>query len=168
MESFPYTTNSSFPDSTNSTLNSSLTLVADPRSGLKVTQFISNGTDVLASPLPSFSNPEIALRPWHAQVVPTLLYRNQTALKGELWRGLTVIDRLSEKDGVWDDFCITDVDQATYAQVPLNEMVFWSDDDGKIAEVELPAFRVTLKRTNRDTSDMMTGEGADTHVIVQT
>jgi hypothetical protein len=133
-----------------------------------VTQFISNGTDVLASPLPSFSSPETAFRPWHAQVVPTSLYRNQTALNGELWRSLIIIDRLSDEDDVWDDFCITDVDQATYAEVPINEMVFWSDDNGKIIEVELPAFRVSLKRTNGDASDMMTGEGADTHVTVQT
>jgi hypothetical protein len=133
-----------------------------------MTQFISNSTDVLASPLPSFSSPETAFRPWHAQVAPTLLYRNQTALKGELWRSLIVIDRLSEEeDDVWDDFCITDIDQATYAEVPLNEMVFWSDDNGEIVEVELPAFRVTLKRTKGDTSDMMTREGGDTHVIVQ-
>jgi hypothetical protein len=134
-----------------------------------VTQFVSNGTDVLASPLPSFSSPETAFRPWHAQVVPTLLYRNQTALKGELWRSLIVIDRLGEEeDDVWDDFCITDMDQATYAEAPINEMVFWSDSNGKIVEMELPAFRVTLKRTEGDTSGMMTGEGADTHVIVQT
>jgi hypothetical protein len=134
-----------------------------------VTQFISNDTDVLASSLPSFGSPETEFRPWHAQVVPTLLYRNQTALKGELWRSLIVIDRLSEEgDDVWDDFCITDMDQATYAEVPINEMVFWSDNNGKIVEVELPAFRVTLKRTEGDKSDMMTREGADTHVIVQT
>jgi hypothetical protein len=133
-----------------------------------MTQFISNGTDVLASPLPSFSSPETEFRPWHAQVVPTLLYRNQTALKGELWRSLIVIDRLSEeKEDVWDDFCTTDMDQATYAEVPINEMVFWGDDNGKIVEVELPAFRVTLKRTEGDTSDMMAGEGADTQVIAQ-
>ena len=133
-----------------------------------MTQFISNGTDVLASPLPSFSSPETTFRPWHVQVVPTSLYRNQTALKGELWRSLIVIDRLSDEDDVWDDFCITDVDQATYAGVPINEMVFWSDNNGKIVEVELPAFRVTLKRTKGDTPDTMTGEGGDTHVFVQT
>jgi hypothetical protein len=132
-----------------------------------MTQFISNGTDVLASSLPLFGSPETEFRPWHAQVVPTLLYRNQTALKGELWRSLIIIDRLSEEgDDVWDDFCITDMDQATYAEVPINEMVFWSNNNGKIVEVELPAFRVTLKRAG-DKSDMMTREGADTHVIVQ-
>jgi hypothetical protein len=133
-----------------------------------VTQFISNGTDVLASPLPSFSSPETAFRSWHAQVVPTSLYRNQTALKGELWRSLIVIDRLSEEDDVWDDFCTTDVDLATYAGIPISEMVFWSDDDGKIVEVELPAFRVALKRTKGDPPDTMAGEGGDRHVIVQT
>ena len=106
--------------------------------------------------------------PWHAQLVPTLLYRNQTSLKGELWRSLIVIDRLSgDKDDVWDDFCITDIDQAKYAEVPINEMVFWSDEDGKIAELELPAFRVTLKRSKGPTSGMGTGEGTRPGFVAQ-
>jgi hypothetical protein len=133
-----------------------------------MTRFISNGTDVLASPLPSFGNPETAILPWHAQLVPTLLYRNQTALKGELWRILIVIDRLSEdEDEVWDDFCITDIDLATYAGIPINEMVFWSDDEGKIGEAELPAFRVKLKRRKEETSYTETGEGANLEFTVQ-
>jgi hypothetical protein len=145
-------------------------LVTDPRFGLTLTKFISNDTDVLASLLlPYFSNPDTAILPWHAQVVPTLLYRNQTALRGELWRSLIFIDRLSEEqDVVWDDFCITDMDQATYAQVPVNEMVFWDDDDGKIVEVELPAFQVTLKRTKGLTSGTTTGEGTGIDFVVQT
>ena len=133
-----------------------------------MTQFISNGTDVRASPLPYFSDPDTTTLPWHAQLVPTLLYRNQTSLKGELWRSLIVIDRLSgDQDDVWDDFCITDIDQAMYAGVPINEMVFWSDDDGKIAELELPAFRVTLKRSKGPTSGTVTGEGATPGFVAQ-
>lgn len=131
-------------------------------------QFISNGTDVLASSLPYFSNPDTAILPWHAQLVPTLLYQNQTALKGELWRSLIVVDRLSEEqDAVWDDFCITDVDQATYAEIPVNMVVFWRDSKGTVDEVELPAFRVTLKRTKGPMSDTTTEEGSDTEFVVQ-
>jgi hypothetical protein len=133
-----------------------------------MTQFISNGTDVLASPLPSFSNPETAIRPWYSQLLPTLLYRNQTALKGEIWRALIVIDRLSkEEDAVWDDFCITDIDPATYAEAPVNEMVFWSDDDGQVVEVELPAFQVVLKRSKGETSYTETGGGPNLEFTVQ-
>jgi len=135
---------------------------------LTITQFISNGTDILTSPLPSFSDPDTTRRPWHAQIVPTLLFRNQTALRGELWRSLIVIDRLSEEEeDVWDDFCITDVDLATYAEVPINEMVFWSDGDGGIVEVELPAFRVKLKRKSEEASYTETEKGAKLDLTVQ-
>jgi hypothetical protein len=134
-----------------------------------LTQFISNSTDVLASPLPSFSNPETAILPWHAQLIPTLLYRNQTARKGELWRGLIVIDQLSEgQDEVWDDFCITDMDLATYGEVPINEIVFWGDDNGNIVELQWPAFRVKLKRTKEAPLGMTTREGEGRNFVVQT
>lgn len=134
-----------------------------------MTQFISNSTDVLASSLLYFGNPDTAILPWHAQLVPTLLYQNQTALKGELWRNLIVVDRVSEEqDVVWDDFCITDVDQVTYAEIPLNMVVFWSDSEGRIDKVELPAFRVTLKRTTGPMPGATAGEGSDTDFVVQT
>jgi hypothetical protein len=134
-----------------------------------VTQFISNSTDVLASSLPYFGNPDTAILPWHAQLVPTLLYQNQTALKGELWRSLIVIDRVSEEqDVVWDDFCITDVDQVTYAEIPLNMVVFWSDSEGRVDKAELPAFRVTLKRTTGPMPGTTAGEGSDADFVVQT
>jgi hypothetical protein len=134
-----------------------------------LTRFVSNSTDVLASLLPSLSNPETAILPWHAQLIPTLLYRNQTTRKGELWRGLIVIDQLSEEqDEVWDDFCITDIDLATYGEVPINEIAFWSDDNGKIAELEWPAFRVKLKRTKEALLGMATREDGDIKFVVQT
>ena len=74
---------------------------------------------------------------------------------------------MSEEDDVWDDFCITDVNQMMYAGVPINEMVFWSDDNGKIVEVELPAFRVTLKRTTGPIPGTTAGEASDTDFVVQ-
>lgn len=134
------------PASSDSNLNSSLTLSANPISGLTVTQFISNGTDVLASALPTLADPTMTTRPWNAQLMPTLLYRNQTALDGEIWRMLIVPERLATEEGVWDDFCITDIDLWSYAGLPMNELVFWGDDDGAMGEVELPAFRVKLQR----------------------
>ena len=68
---------------------------------------------------------------------------------------------------MWDDFCITDVDLATYAEVPINEMVFWSDGDGGIVEVELPAFRVKLKRKSEEASYTETEKGAKLDLTVQ-
>ena len=116
---------------------------------------------MLASPLPSFADPGAAATGgWHAQLLPTLLYVDEGAQAGERWRMLIVPERErgagsrnadargdAEADP-WDEHCITDVDAASYAGEPLNELVFWGDDDGagKVVEVELPAFRVSLWR----------------------
>lgn len=51
-----------------------------------------------------------------------------------------------EAASVWDEHCQTDYDPAMYAQVPLNEVVFWEGEDGRAAGVEFSAFRVTLVR----------------------
>lgn len=47
---------------------------------------------------------------------------------------------------VWDEMCITDIDPVTYAGLALNELIFWSDKHDNVVEVELPAFRLKLKR----------------------
>lgn len=131
---------------TDFSLNSSITLTVTPSSGLTLTRFISNDTDVLASPLVPTADPDAASHPWHAQLVPTLLYRNQTALNGALFRLLVVPERWEGETEVWDDFCITDDDPAMYAGLALNEVAFWTDEDGAVVEAELPAWRLTLKR----------------------
>lgn len=47
---------------------------------------------------------------------------------------------------VWDEMCVTDIDPVTYAGLALNELIFWSDKQDNVVEVELPAFRLKLKR----------------------
>jgi len=139
--------------SRDATLNSSLTLTTSRAHGLTLTAFVSNGTDVLASPLASYADPEaVAAGAWHAQLLPTLLYVDEGAQAGERWRMLIVPERerahahVAEAADPWDEHCHTDVDPASYAGEPLNELVFWDEGDGKVVEVELPAFRVRLRR----------------------
>ncbi|KIW67042.1 hypothetical protein PV04_06319 [Phialophora macrospora] len=164
------------------TLNSSLTLAYSPTHGLEITRWISNATDMLAVIPVLFKLP--AGRPFHAQVIPTFLYRdrdpggevaagegeerrknktktdNQGAGAGELWRIVVAVDKpphqkeKSADPGVWDDFCVADVDVMMYAGRPLNEVVFWDRDRaaGPFGRVELSAFRVNLTRVH-------TGEG---------
>lgn len=50
------------------------------------------------------------------------------------------------EDRIWDDVCITDVDNAMYLGVPVNELVFYFDDTGKVDQIGLSAFNVTLVR----------------------
>ncbi|TKA72252.1 hypothetical protein B0A55_06816 [Friedmanniomyces simplex] len=127
-------------------LNSTLTLAASPSSGLQLTSFISNGTDVFTTLLAKWAgliNPHSGQ--WRVQLVPTLLYKNETAQEGEIWR-LLVVEEWTGKERIWDDFCITDVDPASYAGLPINEVVFWHGE----RVVELPAWRVKMKREEED------------------
>jgi hypothetical protein len=126
--------------STNHTLNSTITLIADSR-GLVVERFISNGTNVLDSVFKG------AVKPWYAQLTPTLLFHDERKQQGELWRIVPSKERTKGAGSIWDDLCVADIDPGMYAGVPSNELAFWSPDKGgKFEKVELGAFRVNLTR----------------------
>lgn len=92
---------------TDSNLNSSLELGSSPKGGLVLTSFISNGTDVFNSVLPGAVVDDS--RPWRIQLVPTLLFKNETEQQGEIWRAIAAYER-DPKFGIWDSFSVTDVD----------------------------------------------------------
>jgi len=130
--------------STDLSLNSSMKLSSSPSSGLVIESFISNGTDALQKVIgPYFVD---SSRPWRAQLMPTLLFKDETAQQGEIWRIRGVYERSSEDRGVWGDFCTTDVDVNLYAGLPISEVVFWHDEH----TVELPAWKVTLTMERAD------------------
>jgi len=62
---------------------------------------------------------------------------------------LITVDRPKHTEGIWDDFCFTDVDPASYAGEALNEFVFYTDESGRVTSVGLSAFRVKLERQER-------------------
>lgn len=124
-------------------LNSSLSLTSSPASGLVLSSFISNDTDVLGTVIPKLASPFISDQPWRAQLVPTLLFKNETTQQGEIFRLVVMTERQpGAKVGVWDEFCPSDIDvPGTYAGLPLNEVVFWHE----ARTVELPAWKLILK-----------------------
>lgn len=126
-----------------SVINSSLSLNTSLSRGLHLTGFISNGTDVFNTVLPNFGVDELREHTgWYAQLVPTLLYKNEAAQEGEIWRMLIVPERSPlEEENIWSTFCPTDVDGLLYAGKAVNELVFWH----KKRQVELPAWNVTLE-----------------------
>lgn len=132
---------------TNSSLNSSLSLRSTPQHGLTISKFISNGTDMLDTVLTQILAPYVPPQKqgWHAQLVPTLLFKNESTKQGEIWRFLIVQERTEKKSGhgLFDEFCVTDVDTTSYGTLPLNEVVFWHEE----GLVELPAFQVVFKPT---------------------
>ncbi|GAB7362580.1 hypothetical protein MBLNU230_g2895t1 [Neophaeotheca triangularis] len=121
-----------------SQLKSSLTLATHSSTGLAMTEFVSNSTDVLHAVLPLLGEIDTSL-PWHAQLVPTLLYKNEEEQKGEIWRILAVQDKSGARTEPWEDFCIGNWDILSYAGMPVNEIVFWGE-----GRVELPAWGVNL------------------------
>lgn len=127
-----------------SELNTTITFTNDPHQGLQISKFISNGTDVL----PALRRTEVGDKPESRfQLVPTLLNIDEKAPNGERWRMLVVDNEAEpEKRRIWDDACITDWDIGSYADEPLNEVVFWKDEEGKVEEVGLMAYRITLGR----------------------
>ena len=133
-----------------SALNSSLELTTSPSSGLVASSFISNGTDILHDTLPGRLVDDS--HPWHLQLVPTLLYKNESAQQGVVFRMIPVQKREDGVDrGVWDAFCSTDDDPMRYAGLPLNEVVFWHEE----GVVELPAWRLKMKAAKKE--DTKTG-----------
>ncbi|EXJ77575.1 hypothetical protein A1O3_09802 [Capronia epimyces CBS 606.96] len=130
-------------------LNSSVTLSYSGNHGLEISDWISNGTEMLTA-LPKYFH--IQGGEYHAQLMPTLLFRDQDNQAGELWRILILPGRSPpHKAKVWDDFCISDVDTLMYAGQPLNELVFWDPgQDGRFDAVELTAFRISMTRDRRE------------------
>ncbi|SMY27390.1 unnamed protein product [Zymoseptoria tritici ST99CH_1A5] len=138
-----------------SSLNSSLTISTTPTGGMRVTSFISNGTDALQKVFGREAHSER----WHAQLIPTMRYKDESRRRGNIWRLIIVPERLDQSDLVWDDLCGTDVDTSRYAGIPANEFVFWHDEQA----VELPAWKVKLERSRNDSNvdaDALVVQGA--------
>lgn len=131
-------------------LNSSMELIYSENLGLEISTWISNGTNMMAEVITEYFHVPAAT--FHAQTIPTLLYRDEESRTGEQWRIVVVQSPSREAAAsVWDDFCFTDVDTMMYAGRPLNEMVFWDKGaDGKYQTLELPAFRISLGRERGD------------------
>jgi CubicO group peptidase (beta-lactamase class C family) len=91
----------------NSGLNSSLSLNCSSKSGLVITSFISNGTDVLNQVLPGEYVDDS--REWRVQLVPTSLFKNESSKEGEIWRGVPAYERDPDR-GIWDSAGTTDIE----------------------------------------------------------
>ncbi|KAK5465165.1 hypothetical protein LTS15_001728 [Exophiala xenobiotica] len=134
-------------------INSSMELSYSEAHGLEITRWISNGTDILSFIPIRFGVPSNIVQ---LQLIPTLLYRDQSKLDGELWRFAPVLDIPSGDDAIWSDFCVSDVDNLMYDGKPLNEIVFWDKDkDEKYGTAELTAFRVSLARSGLDAAQLL-------------
>ena len=137
-------------------LNSSITLSHSLQQSLYISEWVSNGTDVLAALIPLVATQAGTGDNIYFQIIPT--FETRTAADGgvgEVWRLINVMEGNggdSELRGnatsLWADYCVSNIDPLAYAGVALNEVVFWraGNASAPVTEVELSAFRVVLAK----------------------
>ena len=149
--------------------NWSLTLeVDDTGPGLLLSTWTSNRTDFLPfyGKLKGMPADESQ---WSARLLPTNM---AWTADEEIWR-LTAIPKRKESDRekVFDDYCMTDVDSLAYGGWALEEFVFklFGEDDGAGAEaVLMPGMRTTLfKEESWDDGSAGTRKGDPERLRVQ-
>ena len=119
-------------------INSSVEIGVDGAYGLVLKSWISNGTDFLHQ-YAALSKGTDAGR---AQLVPSNIKRGSS---GELWRVVFAAPD-SKREIAIENCLVDDFDSMMYGGRSLEEFVFHEDGNGDIESVELPAFRIKLKK----------------------
>ena len=126
---------------TSTTGNSSLTVGADrSNTGLIVTQWVSNGVDMIGK-LFTLAGPDVVLR-----IVPNQIDYGNNKVG---FTGYYIASTPPATNGTFYLQCPgwLDVDELTYGNIPIGQMVFDLGSDSKAATVELRAFRTSLERS---------------------
>ncbi|KAJ3561764.1 hypothetical protein NPX13_g8818 [Xylaria arbuscula] len=119
--------------------NTSITVTTDGSLGLRVTEYIASGVDLLGSVFALFGS-DVEFR-----LIPNQLYddRNRVGFSA-IYQGSSEIP--PKEEFYWSCPSWLDIDDFTYANVPLGLMVFDVDASGKATAVRLVALRETLTR----------------------
>lgn len=120
--------------------NTSVTIETDYLPGLKLTQYISNGTDLISTIFALFG------KGVDFRLVPNHLYngKEQVGFTGVYAPPLPPV-----ANGTFYYPCQTwlDIDDFTYGSVPLGSFVFDVDGEGKAGSVRLKALKESLVKT---------------------
>lgn len=119
--------------------NSSVTITTDDWPALKVTQYLADGVDLLSSVFALFGD-DVDFR-----IIPNQLYKNNQIGFTGIYQPPTAIP--SEDEFYWPCQSWLDVDDFTYASVPLGSMVFEMDSNRNASSLQLKALRETLQRS---------------------
>ena len=124
-----------------SNINSSVSLDLCGSSGLVINQWISNGTNFLREFISLHSTDDEFIE-GSVQLVPAGIQRSNGA---EVWSA-TFVPNSRQPKSVIDVCLINDVDLFMYGDRSLHEFLFFSDENGHIGEVEMPALRIALQK----------------------
>lgn len=118
--------------------NTTVRITTDGALGLKVTEYVSNGVDILDTVFGLFGEDiDFRLKPNH------LYYQSKVGFSGVYQPPQRP---LPDGSFYWDCQTWLDVDDFTYGSVPLGQFVFEVDDKGRACSVELKALRQKLTR----------------------
>ena len=124
-----------------SCMNSSVSLDLYGSSGLVIKEWISNGTDFLHEFISLHSNHDDLIE-GRVQLVPAGIRRSNGA---EVWSA-TFVPNSRQPESVIDVCMDNDVDLFMYGDRSLHEFLFFSNENGRVGEVEIPALRITLQK----------------------
>lgn len=113
-------------------------ITTDDQPALKLTSYIANGVDLMSTVFATFGK-NIDFR-----LVPNHLYGGRRVGFTGLYQVPTA--PAPENEFYWPCQSWLDVDDFTYASVPLGQMVFDLDEEGKAKGVRLTALSETLER----------------------
>ena len=119
--------------------NSSLTLTTGGnQTGLKITQLISNGVDLFS--YVSILTPDLVWR-----IMPNQLnYADQKIGFTSFYT--SAVPSTSTETTIFTCQGWVDVDELAYGNIPIGQIVFGVDGNGKAQTVDLRGLRTTLKR----------------------
>lgn len=138
--------------SADKSLNSSISFTQSDAKSLHIDSWVSNSTDLMATLLPQLESLASTSSSTYLQLIPTFRSAKKDGRAGEVWRWINVIDDYDSpinSTNVWNDYCTSNIDPYSYAQIPLNEVIFWresSNPASPVNEVTLSAFKVDLMR----------------------
>lgn len=104
--------------------------VDDVGPGIKVVDWVSNGTDFLPI-YGSFKRMGKESGNWQARLIPTGVYSgpNEDGVEFEKWRLTAIPEKSAESENkVFDDFCMTDVDALMYDGFPVEEFTIVKEE----------------------------------------
>jgi hypothetical protein len=137
----------------NANLNSSITIAQSDGQSLFIKSWISSSTDALgAFTQVTARQAGLPASDIYFQFIPTFETRDRgDGTVGEVWRFINVLrDNRQSLSAltILNDYCVGNIDPLKYAQMPLNEVIFWKRHQAtRIDEVELTALRLSLFRT---------------------
>lgn len=133
---------------TSSTSNTTVRIEVDEWPALKVTEYIVNDIDFMATVFGQFD----ASNGVDMRLVPNHLYKGKNVGFTGVYQALAPPTPTAQFYGKCPSWL--DVDDFTYASVPLGHMVFEVDDDGRAERLELKAVRERLDRTRENASKL--------------